>query len=250
MGRVLDTLRRWVRASGYDLKRFAPLENPHLRRQAVLASHGVELVIDGGANRGQYALRLREFGYTGRIVSIEPGRAAYARLSEAARDDADWTTRRAALGREAGRAELLVSANSVSSSLFAACASDDPGRAVVAREPVEVVTLEALLREERAGVARCLVKLDLQGAEMDALDGAGADLAKCELLEVELAFEPVYEGQSTALFVLEQLAQRGFDLVGVAPNTLDPANGHLVEIDALLARRHDGADAARSFEPG
>lgn len=237
--RAANHMRRLVRRAGFDVKRFAPLENPHLRRQGVLESHGVDLVIDGGANVGQYAARLREYGYRGRIVSLEPGRAAFARLQGAAAGDPLWSVRRQGLGAEAGEAELAVTENSVSSSLLDAGPAMDavPGGRVVAREPVEVVTLAEVLEGEGAADARCLVKLDVQGAERAALEGAGDRLGECALLEIEAALAPMYAGQADALELLVWLRGRGFELVGVAPNTLDPRSGHALEVDALLARR-------------
>jgi FkbM family methyltransferase len=238
MKRIPQFLRRALRSTGFDVKRYAPLENPHLRRQKVLEAHGVELVIDGGANRGQYGQRLREYGFRGRVLSFEPGQRAFDELCANADRDPHWEARRVALGRSPGHAELLICANSVSSSLKAPTVVEgaNSDRVVVGRETVEVVTLEAVLTGERVTTKACLVKLDVQGSEFEALEGAGPRLSDCDLLEIELAFFPQYEGQALALELLKWLSDRGFGIVGVAPNTLDRSSGHVVECDVLLAR--------------
>ena len=69
-------LRRPLRRSGFDLKHLEPLVDPNLQRQGVLESRGIGLVLDGGANRGRSAGRLRSHG--GRIVSRELGAEAFA----------------------------------------------------------------------------------------------------------------------------------------------------------------------------
>ena len=78
------------------------------RRVRLLASRGVNIDLDVGANIGQYALRTRNAGYGGRIVSFEPLQSAYAELITRTNTDPEWDCRREALGSSAGEAEIHV----------------------------------------------------------------------------------------------------------------------------------------------
>ena len=71
-GLTLSLVQRLVRRCGYDLtpRRKAKLLEAQL--VAVLQHFAIDCVIDVGANVGQYARQLREWGYRGRIVSFEP----------------------------------------------------------------------------------------------------------------------------------------------------------------------------------
>src|SRR6266704_6474169 len=59
-----------------------PSDDPGLRQ--MLTHLGISVVFDVGAHVGQYATRLRNIGYRGRIISFEPQAAAVAVLSEKA----------------------------------------------------------------------------------------------------------------------------------------------------------------------
>ena len=88
-------------------------------RQRLLREHHIELVLDVGANAGQYATRLRDDGYRGQLISFEPTSDAFALLQDAAADDPQWQTRQLALGDKPDRAAAInLSANSYSSSFL------------------------------------------------------------------------------------------------------------------------------------
>src|SRR4051794_1289626 len=77
-------------------------------RARMLRSHDVTLVVDCGANAGQYGQRLRRGGFMGRIASFEPAAAAYAQLERATARDPGWTCHRLALGATPGTETLNV----------------------------------------------------------------------------------------------------------------------------------------------
>ena len=90
---------------------------------ALRHSH-IDLVIDIGANEGQFAKELRAGGYSGRIVSFEPLSAAHRRLLQESNRDSAWHVHpRCALGDRLGEIELNISGNSVSSSILPMLAS-------------------------------------------------------------------------------------------------------------------------------
>jgi FkbM family methyltransferase len=83
----------------------------------ILEHHGITVVLDVGANVGQYATRLRQGGWAGRIVSFEPLPTARVALEQAAASDPLWDVAPPmALGASAGTATLNVSPESDMSS--------------------------------------------------------------------------------------------------------------------------------------
>ena len=67
------------------------LRNPDRRRALWMRYHGITLVLDVGANVGQYVERLRRLAqYTDRVVSFEPASDAFTVLINRSEQDALW----------------------------------------------------------------------------------------------------------------------------------------------------------------
>ena len=52
-------VKRLLRRMGFDIIRFEPNRYPTLRRQLLLDNYAATVVLDVGANTGQYATQLR-----------------------------------------------------------------------------------------------------------------------------------------------------------------------------------------------
>ena len=66
----------------------------------IVETHRIDLVLDVGANTGQFGAYLRELGYAGTIHSFEPVEATFQALQRRTSGDANWSCHRMALGRE------------------------------------------------------------------------------------------------------------------------------------------------------
>ncbi|HEX7703983.1 MAG TPA: FkbM family methyltransferase [Kofleriaceae bacterium] len=205
-----------------------------VRRIALLRELAIEVVIDVGANIGQYAAQTRLYGYRGAIASYEPLSTAYAELSTRASADPQWKTHRFGLGDHAGRATLHVAGNSQSSSLLEMLprhVASAPESQTVGHEEVELVTLKDVLTP-----ARTFVKIDAQGSERAILEGAGDALDRVLGLELELSLVPLYAGETLFAEMTSWLATRGFELRTVTSGLADRTTGALLQVDALFAR--------------
>ena len=232
-------VRRLARRVGLDVRRFRPEGSATARRALLLERERVDVVLDVGANAGQYARELRLGGYGGRIVSFEPLAAPFADLSRNAQRDPAWETRQLALGDHEGEVALNVAADTQSSSLLnmtrrhATSASASP---TVATEVVRVATLDAVAGEALAAGSRPFLKLDVQGYEDRVLDGAERTLAAVRGLEAELSLVELYEGQALIGPMLERLSKLGFACVGIEPEFVEPASGRVLQVNGLFAR--------------
>jgi len=231
--------KEFARLLGLEISRYRPFA---ARIASRLNEGGVELVIDVGASRGQYATELRGHGYRGDIVSFEPVEEAFERLAAAAASDVRWTCHRTALGAVAGDARMNVASNLASSSLLemeATHRSAAPLVAVTATQTVPIARLDDVLDDGRP----CLLKLDVQGYEDRVLDGAPTILGRAVLVQCELSIGDLYAGQAPVRSLIDRLDDLGFELVDLDPVFYDRGDGRVLQVDALFARRRSHSSA-------
>jgi FkbM family methyltransferase len=195
------------------------------------------LVLDVGANTGQFASRLRQAGFGGRIVSFEPVTGSYEQLARNAAGDRDWECRQIALGDRDASATIHLSGNSSNSSLLRMDEKFrrlDPSSAYVGRERIEVVRLDTIWHEIVRRDEHPYLKVDVQGYELPVLKGAVASLDQLAFVECELALVPLYEGAPRYDKILMYLESRGFQLVSIEPVYEDPATGRMLYVDGIF----------------
>jgi FkbM family methyltransferase len=232
---VKRAARSLLRRLGVEPIRYAPRNFLELRRPLLLEEERIDVVLDVGAGDGGWAQDLRERGYGGRIVSFEPLPESFAVL--ASRRDASWEAHQVALGDDAGRRELQVSANRVSSSLLPMAERHlrtAPESAVTGAVEVEVARLDGLdaVRPDE----RAYLKIDVQGAELDVLRGAAATLPSVRLLEAELSTVTLYEGQPLIGEVIQHVQQAGFDLIVLERAFRDRMTGDVLQVNGVFRR--------------
>lgn len=237
---LLHRARRIVRRTGIDVHRW-PARDPEFLAFRAFTAGLPDVIFDVGANDGGFARQCRDFGYTGQIVSFEPGSEAYSRLVDASAADPLWDAQRLALGRDPGQLELQVAGNAGASSSFLpmthlhqAAATD---ACYVAAEMVPVARLDDVIRQVGWDWRRPALKIDTQGFEREVLEGATQILQSAVAVRIELSLVTLYDGAFDWREAVDWMSARGFDLVGLVPGFSDPRSGSLLQFDGVFARR-------------
>lgn len=211
------------------------------RRLKLMHSYGIDLVLDVGANVGQYARRLRSMGYADEIVSFEPMRSAFMQLQGVSSGDALWSCRDFALGDSDSEQIIHISRNSVSSSLLAVlpeCEKHAPASHVVSDETIHVKRMDALPDWKQWKAKKAIwLKIDVQGYENQVLDGASGCIADIAAIQLELSLRPLYAQQLTIIPMMERLAELGFDPVAFEPGFSDKDSGEFLQVDGIFRNR-------------
>jgi len=221
---------------GVDLLHLRYQDSDAYARNQLLTTLAPTVVVDVGANTGQYASELRMAGYSGVILSIEPLDDAFAALSKRAAGDDQWRCLHMALGAAQTESVINVSANSMSSSLVAM--SDGhlqaaPDSATIREQIVQVRRLDELpeLEQQR----RIFLKIDTQGFEEQVLAGIGDRWPDMVGIQLETSHVPLYEGSWLHPQVMAFFAERGWEPVFVERGFTDARTGRVLQSDWTFA---------------
>lgn len=233
-------LREGLRHAGFTLRRYSVSTVPDAQIQALLVHHRIDLVIDVGANTGQYAQSLRRAGYRGRILSFEPLKDAWEQCAARAAGDPMWTLApRCALGAADAVAEIHVARNSVSSSLLPMHdihRAAAPESSYVGSESVEVRRLDHVAAEAVSSCMRPFLKVDTQGYEREVLEGASGIVSGLTGIQLEMSLTPLYEGSPTISDLLQLMERWQFKPYALLPAFTDPESGRMLQVDGLFFR--------------
>jgi FkbM family methyltransferase len=205
-----------------------------IEHRAGLGGMNFRTVVDVGANRGQFALFCRGEFPQATIISFEPLPHAAKKFHQVFRDDSNVTLHEMALGAAAGEAVMRVTNDDDASSLLPVSTAQGKlfGTREVSQQTVPVRRLDKELPLEQI-VKPALLKIDVQGFELEVLRGATNLLPAFEAVYVEASFRELYVGQALVNEVIDLLNSVGFRLAGVYNQTVDH-DGQPVQADFLF----------------
>lgn len=251
----MPILRQFIRSlfglAGLDVRRKSAtpgVPDVYARRGQTLVrfmlQRGVNVLVDVGANEGQYAAGMRALGFKGQMISFEPLDAAFPALRNRCANDGDWRCDQLAIGDSNAEAVIKVAGNLESSSILPMMdvhVDAHPPSKYVAEQKVNVTRLDSILPGILKGGEkdRLMLKLDVQGYELKALRGADGIFDQVELVDIEVSLLPLYEGQPSLVELIDFFESRGFIPVSFENGFTDPRNGHALQVDAVFMRGGD-----------
>jgi FkbM family methyltransferase len=233
LSKILKVL--WIGAYRIALLRsgvFASTEHDR-----ILAGLQLNTVIDIGANRGQFALCVRRLYPSAQIFSFEPLEAPSRKFRRNFGRDPRARLSNVAISTERGSVAMHVTRRDVSSSILPIGQAqrdnfpftDESRQEIVSTAPLGDYLSEADMQ------GTVLLKLDVQGYELTALNGCGTLLDLCKYVYIEVSFVELYIGQALATEIVALLFARGFELRCVA-NLSRGRSVRPLQADFLFAR--------------
>lgn len=199
----------------------------------------IDLVLDVGANLGQFAKDLMLSGYAKQIQSFEPVKSQFEFLRKSALRNKRWETYNFAFGDRNTEEKIFVSSNSGLSSSFLQMNHNHldnfPAAKISGSEIVKIQTIQEYIEATGVEPRTTLLKLDVQGFESRVLVGCHDQLEQFALCFIEVSLIPLYDEESTFLEVLDYLRANGQQLIDVRRG-VQSKSGDLLQLDILTRR--------------
>jgi FkbM family methyltransferase len=205
----------------------------------LLAGTAVSTIIDGGAYAGAFSRRMAMTFAEARIHAFEPTPASFALLEEKTRGLPVISSHQLALGASSGVARFFENASPLTNSLRKNGEANRRYFSHLVAErgeiTVKTTTLAAFARDQGLK-AIDIVKLDLQGGELDAIVGLGGLIATVKAILVEVQFAALYEGAPLFSDIETHLRRAGMALYQFYDLVRSPGDGRLLYGDAMFIR--------------
>jgi FkbM family methyltransferase len=199
-------------------------------------------IVDVGSNRGNWSNAIipkLKIDSSALIMLIDP-------IQECSEDNlknlqklAEVQCVRLAVGSGKSFGNIHIASNDGESSSFlnfaAAHSNAAPEVVYLAEEKVEIAALDFICHDI-LGRQNTLLKIDVQGFEMEVLQGASRLLNQCSVIVVEASLRETYQHGSTLFTVSEKLHSRGFYLGGLVESFSEKNYGEMIQMDAVFFR--------------
>jgi FkbM family methyltransferase len=211
---------------------------PAIEHIEPLSRFSFQTVVDVGANRGQFASIARSLFPAAQIYSFEPLEGPATEFRQAFGSDNQVRLFNKAVGPKAGLLPIYVTTKDDSSSLLKPGTKQSEIFGVESQNVNEIFVSrlsECLGRTDLKPSS--LLKIDVQGSELDVLEGSSDLIDQFDAVYVECSFLQLYEGQPLVGEIVHWLLARDFLLAGVYNQYADPQHG-AVQADFLFLRQN------------
>ncbi len=209
-----------------------------LRAWSMLKEIRVRHVLDIGANSGQFASIARQVWPQAEIDSFEPLPHVFDELLKAQGHDRCFRAHQLAFGRSQGVASMRSNEFSPSSSLLELAPLHQrewPEASSTRLIEVPVRTLDSWAVESPVVPGPLLVKIDVQGYELEVIEGGLRTLVgKTDWLCLEVSFYELYDKQPLFHEIYVRLAELGFIFRGHVQQFMNKQGTQILFADALF----------------
>lgn len=227
-----NTIKNCLNKLGYTISKRNNYNNLLLQKK-------INLLIDVGAHKGEYALKARKSGYKNQIISFEPQIKAFNVLKERSKKDKLWIIHpRCALGNRNGHTKINIINETQCSSILNPNKNlykIDKNFKLQGNEDCNIFTIDFLFKKFYRIKKRTYLKIDTQGYERFVLMGCKTFLKKIDFIELELSINPLYNGEYDYIYFIKLMKRHNFNLLDLEPFARD-YNGKLLQFNAIFSK--------------
>ncbi len=235
--KVLDIL---FHPLGLNVERYFGKELALKSLVKVAKQNEIDLLLDVGANTGQFSLKMIEAGFDKQVISFEPLSSAYPVLLKNVQHYPNWKAfDRCAIGDADGEIEINISLNSHSSSILQINKEHTdaaPTAAFVDKEKVAIRKLDSISTAFDP-FKNILLKIDTQGFEKNVLAGAERLIEhKVKIIQLEMSLLPLYEGVMPFEEMVSYMNRLNFKPLFYSPGYVDRTTEQIQQLEGYFIK--------------
>ena len=198
-----------------------------------------ETIIDIGSNKGQFILLIEKLFPNKVVYSFEPINEMINKQKKFFKYKKNITFHNLALGSSICSKEFLITSRMDSSSFLKVASNTNKSKnySVIEKRDIKVSTLDEIFLNEKISHP-ILIKMDVQGYELEVLKGANDLLKKTDYLLLEVSENEMYQNQPTEKIIIEYLKELNFEIFK-ANNWLSIKNTNFKQRDILFYKNNE-----------
>jgi FkbM family methyltransferase len=199
----------------------------------------LDIIIDVGANQGQFSIASSKYFPKADIYAFEPSKKTFDKLTENTKEISNLHLSNCALGNSSGTITFFENDYSHASSILKISKTqvdNQPATRNVTESTVDIRKLDEVgINFGTENRAKVLLKLDVQGYEKNVLEGSINVLEKIDYILFESSFVQMYDNEPLFNELNDFLTNHKFRFIKPL-DFFKSKDGDILQMDALYAK--------------
>ena len=214
------------------------LEISKAKEDKWLSDYGIKTILDIGANKGGFAMKIRKIIPHAKIYSFEPIKQALDNLKINLKKDSNIEFFNIGLGNKNSELEINKNEFSPSSSILEMNSSHKinfPHTKKTLKEKIIIKRLDDIIKDIDVK-SKLLIKIDVQGYEKEVILGGIKTIPRADIIIVETSFVELYKKQPLFEDIYKILTKLGFKYMGSFEQIKSPLNEQILQQDSIFIK--------------
>jgi FkbM family methyltransferase len=204
----------------------------HIENAIKIAQNTEGVILDVGGGTATTATLFSANFPTKKVYVFEPIKANFQEIVK--QKQANWILVNKAVGSQVGTTQINIANRITASSLLEMNAHTEGYGDILTLKDKETIEVTTLDTEIPSNLPISILKMDVQGFELEVLKGATETLKRTHVIVLEINNHDGYKGAPTYFEIDDFLRQKGFQLYDLLPNVR--INNKLQDWDAIYVR--------------
>ena len=242
--KIKGIIKLFFEKLGIIVKRLDATNDEATQIASYLSLNNIKLVLDIGANKGQFAKSILKKNSNYKVLSIEPIESCHEELLKESKKFKNWSIyeKFVAISDKKSIKDFYITRNNHSSSLLNPIYSDDldkrikKAHEVVREEKIKTITVKELIDNTDIDPNFTCLKLDIQGMEFQVINSVLNDKIRFKNIIIEASLEPLYQGEKNFEDLKKILFKNGYKIDILRNSLVSEKNFKTLQLNVCFSK--------------